>query len=418
MMRTHCSNKASHNNPKVAVQILILCGRAGDAAEGKLRRSMTAHEVVGGDLFLYRGLLSADGLRILAPGMEMTTRRGIGRVGYFALEDDPVGAKARIRFGDRRQEGFRIWMLRRREQFFGRRGLHDTADVHYRDPVADVLDDAQVVSDEEIGKPKSFLKLEEEVQDLCLDRHVQGGDGFVRNDQMGIQGKGAGDADALTLTTREGMRVSPHVFRPEANEAEHLHDPVGSFLRVTYAVDEQRLAHDVQQGHSRVQGGERVLKDHLHLTPKGPKSALRNGRHIQDFTIVQQENLTGRRRNGPQDTAGSRGFSAAALSDEGQCLSPIHKKCHVVHRLHQADGLLEKTPSNGEIFLEPLYIEEHGFAWTGIAVRHSRPTLITGRESNLFFYPRRQTEEAGPPCRSDRQWRKRNGDGRGNPLAG
>jgi len=128
---------------------------------------MTAHEVIGSDLFQYRGLHSADGLRILAPGMEMTTRRGIGRVGYFALEDDPVGAKAWIRFGDRRQEGLGIGMLRRREQFFGRRGLHDPADIHHRDPVADVLDDAQVVSDEEIGESKSFL-FEEEVQDLRL----------------------------------------------------------------------------------------------------------------------------------------------------------------------------------------------------------------------------------------------------------
>src|SRR6266446_6016318 len=253
-------------------------------------------------------------------------------------------------------------MLRRREQFFGGRGLHDPADVHYRNPIADVLDDAQVVSDEEIGKPKSFLKFEEEVQDLCLDRHVQGGDGFVRNDQTRMQGKCAGDADTLTLAAREGMRVAPHIFRPEADEAEDLHDTVGSFLQVTYAVDEQRLAHNVQQGHSRVQGGERVLKDHLHLTPKGRKPALRNGRHIQDFTIVQKENLTGRRRNGSQNTAGSRGFSAAALSDEGQRLTLIQKKCHVVHRLHKADGLLEKTPSNGEIFLESLYIEEHGLA--------------------------------------------------------
>jgi hypothetical protein len=62
---------------------------------------MTAHEVVGGNLFLYWRLLSADGLRVLAPGMEMATRRGIGRVGYFALKDDPFGTKARIRFGDR-----------------------------------------------------------------------------------------------------------------------------------------------------------------------------------------------------------------------------------------------------------------------------------------------------------------------------
>src|SRR4029453_9029106 len=109
---------------------------------------MTAHEVVGGDLLQCRGLFAAYRLRIRAPGMEMTTRRRIGRVRYFALEDDPIGAKARIRYGDRRQEGLGVGMLRRREQFFGRCGLHDPADVHYRDAIADVLDDAQVVSDE------------------------------------------------------------------------------------------------------------------------------------------------------------------------------------------------------------------------------------------------------------------------------
>src|SRR5450631_3031164 len=103
---------------------------------------MTAHEVVRGNLFLYWGLFPADGLRITAPGMEMTTRRGIGGVGYFALENDPFGTKARIRLGDRRQEGLGIGVLRGREQFFGRRGLHDPADIHHRDPLADVLDDA------------------------------------------------------------------------------------------------------------------------------------------------------------------------------------------------------------------------------------------------------------------------------------
>ena len=96
----------------------------------------------------------------------------------------------------------------------GRRGLHDPADIHHRDPLADVLDHAEVVRDEQIGKPELFLKIEEEVQDLGLDRHVQGGDGLVRNDQTGIQGKGPGDADTLALTAREGMRIAPHIFRP------------------------------------------------------------------------------------------------------------------------------------------------------------------------------------------------------------
>jgi hypothetical protein len=39
---------------------------------------MTAHEVIRSDLFLYRRLLPADGLRILAPGMEMVVGTDVG----------------------------------------------------------------------------------------------------------------------------------------------------------------------------------------------------------------------------------------------------------------------------------------------------------------------------------------------------
>ena len=74
----------------VPLRMMTVVNRAGNALEGKLGRSMTAHEVVGGYLFLRRRLHSADGLRILAPGMEMTTRRWFGRIGYFALEDDAI----------------------------------------------------------------------------------------------------------------------------------------------------------------------------------------------------------------------------------------------------------------------------------------------------------------------------------------
>jgi hypothetical protein len=124
---------------------------------------MTAHEVVGGNLFLNWRLFPADGLRITASGMEMTTRRGIGGVDYFALEDNAFGTKAWMRFGDRGQKGLCIRMLRRREQLFGRRGLHYPADIHHRDPIANMLDNAEVVRDEEIDKPKFFLKIKEEV---------------------------------------------------------------------------------------------------------------------------------------------------------------------------------------------------------------------------------------------------------------
>ena len=117
-------------------------------------------------------------------------------------------------------------------------------------------------------RPKSFLKLEQQVQDLRLDRHVEGGNCFIRNDQTRIQRERARDPDPLTLAPGESVGVAPHVFRPKTHKAKQFDNPVDPFLLVSHAVDQQRLADDVEQGHPRIQRRKRVLKDHLHLTPK------------------------------------------------------------------------------------------------------------------------------------------------------
>ena len=53
--------------------VKVLCDCAGDAAKRKFLRSVTAHEVVGGDLFLHGRLFPAEGHRVLAAGMKMAT---------------------------------------------------------------------------------------------------------------------------------------------------------------------------------------------------------------------------------------------------------------------------------------------------------------------------------------------------------
>ena len=82
------------------------------------------------------------------------------------------------------------------------------ADVHHRHPVADVLDHAQVVGDEEVGQPELLLQIEQQIEDLGLHRDVERGDRLVGHDQARIEGQGAGDADALALAAAEGVRDS------------------------------------------------------------------------------------------------------------------------------------------------------------------------------------------------------------------
>ena len=81
------------------------------------------------------------------------------------------------------------------------RDLDDAAKVHDRDSVGDVLHHGQVVRHEEQGQIKLGLELGQQVEDLSLDRDVEGGHRFIGDDQAGSQDQSSGDADPLSLTT-------------------------------------------------------------------------------------------------------------------------------------------------------------------------------------------------------------------------
>ena len=79
----------------------------------------------------------------------------------------------------------------------------DVSQIHDRDTVADVPNYRQVVSDEQVGQAKLVLQVFEQVDDLRLDRNVQGGNRLVAYDKAGFDGEGTSDADALPLPAAE-----------------------------------------------------------------------------------------------------------------------------------------------------------------------------------------------------------------------
>ena len=90
------------------------------------------------------------------------------------------------RVGDRhrRQQRDRVGMERAGVQVVRRGQLDDPAEVHHRDPVADVADDRQVVGDEQVGQRELVLEALQQVDDLGLDRHVEGADRLVGDDEL------------------------------------------------------------------------------------------------------------------------------------------------------------------------------------------------------------------------------------------
>ena len=87
-----------------------------------------------------------------------------------------------------------------------------------------MADDADVVGDEEVGEAELVLQVGEQVDDLRLDRDVEGGDRLVGDDQLRLQRQGAGDPDPLALAAGELVRVAVVVLGGEADPLEQLLD--------------------------------------------------------------------------------------------------------------------------------------------------------------------------------------------------
>ena len=158
-------------------------------------------------------------------------------------------------------------MLRVVEDRVGVAVLDDVPEVHDRDPVRDVPDDAEVVRDEEVGEVEVLLEALEQVQDLRLDRDVERRDRLVADDQLRRERQRPGDADPLPLAARELVRVAVVVLGVQADA---VHELLDAPLRVALGlVDPERRADDRADRLARVERRVRVLEDHLHLAPVG-----------------------------------------------------------------------------------------------------------------------------------------------------
>ena len=81
------------------------------------------------------------------------------------------------------------------------------------------------MGDEDIGQAESRLEVEQQIEDLGLDRDVERRDGLIADDQLGLERDRPGDADALALAAGEFMRIAARAHRPEPHDLEQLADP-------------------------------------------------------------------------------------------------------------------------------------------------------------------------------------------------
>ena len=231
-------------------------------------------------------------------------------------------------------------------------GLDDAADIHDGDAVADMFDDAEVVGYEQVGKAEALLQLQQQVQDLRLYRYIERGNRLVGHDQTGVEGEGTGDADALALAAAEGVGEALQEFGPQSDEPEQLLNALNTLPAVRHSVDEQGFADYIEQGHARVQGGEGVLEDHLHLPAQGLQLVPGQIGDVDHCAVIgAEENLSCGRLQRAHDTAGGGRLAAAALSYDAEGLSSEHAEIQAVNCADLTHGALPEALPNREEFL-------------------------------------------------------------------
>jgi len=134
--------------------------------------------------------------------------------------------------------------------------------------------------DEDVGEAELALEVVQQINDLRLDRDVERGRRLVGDDNVGLKRKSARDADALALAAREFMRVEICRGCRQPDSIEEFNNPSPPIFSGADAMHEQGFLYDPPNGKARIQGGFRVLKDHLNMLAHGTQSASRFARNF------------------------------------------------------------------------------------------------------------------------------------------
>ena len=197
------------------------------------------------------------------------------------------------------------------------------------------------------------------------------------------------------------MRVAVEVLAAEADLLEEFHHALRQRRTGGLAIDLQRPSDDVLNEMARVDGGERVLEDHLAVAPEVPpgvalqavdpvgrldlreRPALRlaavglghREECVQAVAMLGGEPeidaAAGRVAEGG-DAAAERGLAAAGFADEADRLAAPDVEANAVDRAHLADDALQCAFLDGEVLLQPAHANGEVVARGGRPVGEGR----------------------------------------------
>ena len=203
--------------------------------------------------------------------MEDAAAGGINGGGQVAFQHNALPMIPGINGGHGGHQRLGVGVGGMGEKLLGGRLLHQMAQIHHAHAVGDVAHHAHVVSDEQVGQPALILQILQQVDDLGLYGHIQGGNGLVAHHHLGVKDEGAGQADALALSAAELVGIAIEVLRAQTHLGQHGHGLFHALGAVAHAVDGQHLHQRVADALAGIEGGIGILENDLHILAEAQK---------------------------------------------------------------------------------------------------------------------------------------------------
>ena len=250
-------------------------------------------------------------------------------------------------------------MLRVLEDRPGRPFLHDAARVHDDDAIAKARDQSHVVGDQDHGRAQLATEVAQQLDDRCLDGHIERRGGLVGDEQGRLVGHAHRDHRALAHAAGELVRVIAHaVFRCwDADALQHRDHALLRLLVGEPLVGDHRLLDLEPNAKDRVERGHRVLEDHRDLVAAElPDLVIR---HLQHVLLSKQDPAADLARLGHEAQQRERRHRLArpGLPDHADDLAPIDVEGDPVDRV-------DCPTRHGKVDVQVLNSQQRGQART------------------------------------------------------
>ncbi len=237
--------------------------------------------------------------------------------------------------GERSQEECRVGVKRLLKEIGGGGIFHETPGIHHRSMGGMLRHDPQVVGDE--NEPHLLLLTEsmDEVQNLRLNGHIQGGGRLVGDEQAGTARQCHGNHHPLAHPSGElvGVIVIALFRGRDADLPEEFRRLAPGPMPIHPAMEHDPLGHLIPHPENRVEGGHRFLEDHGDpVPPHGAHPLLGQPEKISPLEEDPPGDDPAGKGDQPEDGKGGNALAASRLPHDGQGFGDLKREGQIVHR--------------------------------------------------------------------------------------